>query len=515
MSLRRRLRSGAATRLPASPLSGADAPWLGGVLLAGLAAVGLYLSLNPYPAYGAGLYTVIADEIRAAGYGLPAAIPHYTAGGVPFAYPPLAFYALAVLRDLGAGTFAAARFVPPAVVVASLVPAYLLGRDLLGGRVRGAAAGLLVALNPQILEWHVSAGGLVRAPAFLFALVGAYAGLGLFRDGESRWLAVGLLTFLLVVLTHPTYTLFFVATYLVFWAGYDRTPRGLARGAVVGLGGLALAAPWWATVASVHGPAVFARAAGTHGGVGGGLLAAIESLSPWSVVVLIAGGALVAAGQRVVPAWLVAAELLFEQPRFAYTVGAFVLVGAAVVAAERLSTGVVGDPAARRRFALAALVVGSAVGVGALGYEFARPADETTPAFVDDDDVAAMEWAASETPDDAAFVVLGDAAEWFPAVADRTILLSPWGMEWRGPDAYLRHLGAFENASACDSAACVEEWSATVDADPDYLYVPRGGYRVRGDRFVASGALERSLEASGRYEQVFENEGVVVYRVEE
>jgi len=514
MSLRHRLSSGISGRLPASPLVRPDAPWLGGVLLAGLAATGLYLALNPYPAYGAGLYTVIADEIRAAGYGLPATIPHYSAEGVPFAYPPLAFYGLAVLRDLGAGTFATARFVAPLLVVVSLVPAYLLGRDLLAGRARGTAAGLLVALNPQILEWHVSAGGLVRAPAFLFALVGAYAGLGLFRDGGPRWLAVGLPAFLLVVLTHPTYALFFAATYIVFWAGYDRTVAGLARGAVVGLGGLALAAPWWATVASVHGSAVFSRAAGTHGGVGGGLLAAIESVSPWSVVVLIAGGLLVAAGWRVLPAWLVAVELLFEQPRFAYTVGSFVLVGAAVVVADRLPAGVVRDPAARQRIVLAALVVGSAVGVGALGYEFARPADETTPAFVDRDDVAAMEWAASETPEDAAFVVLGDAAEWFPAVADRTILLSPWGMEWRGPDAYLRHLDAFENGSVCESAACVEEWSATVDADPDYLYVPRGEYTVRGDWFVASGDLERSLEDSGRYEQVFENEGVVVYRVD-
>ncbi|WP_135827859.1 ArnT family glycosyltransferase [Halorussus halobius] len=521
MSPRSRLGATARDRLPAAPLSRADAPWLGGALLVGVAAAVLYLALNPYPAYGAGLYTVVADEIRAAGYALPATIPHYTAEGVPFAYPPLAFYGLALARDLGAGTFATARFVPPAFVVAALMPAYLLGRDLLGrdvvdGRLRGAAAGLLVACNPQILEWHVSAGGLVRAPAFLVSLVGAYAGLRLFRDRESGWLPVGLAGFALVVLTHPTYALFYATTYVVFWLGYDRTLRGLARGAVVGFGGLALAAPWWATVASVHGPAVFLGAAGTHGGVGGGLVSAlVDGMSPWSAVPLLAGGVLLVAGWRVLPAWLFVSELLFEQPRFAYTVGAFALVGAAIVAVDRVSWGRATDAEARRRVAVAALVVVASVGVGALGYEFGGPTDDTTPAFVDDDDVEAMAWAARETPDDAAFVALGDAAEWFPAVADRTILVAPWGVEWRGPADYQRHLHAFENASTCESAACLAEWTATVDADPDYLYVPRGEYTVRGDRYAASGALERSLAATGRYDPVFENEGVVVYRVHE
>jgi len=551
MSLRSRLGSTVRGRLPAAPLSRADAPWLGGVLLAGVAVAILYLALNPYPAYGAGLYTVVADEIRAAGYALPATIPHYTAEGVPFAYPPLAFYGLALVRDLGAGTFATARLVPPAFVVAALVPAYLLGRDLLAGRATasraepaagrargtvsgralgtvsgralGAAAALLVAFNPQILEWHISAGGLVRAPAFLLSLVGAYAGLRLFRDREARWLPVGLVGFALVVLTHPTYALFYAATYVTFWLGYDPSPRGFGRGAVVGFGGLALAAPWLATVASVHGPTVFLDAAGTHGGVGGGLVSAlVDGMSPWSVVPLLAGGVLLVAGWRVLPAWLVVAELLFAQPRFAYAVGAFAMVGAAAVAVDRVRERtptdhpvgrLVADSETRRRVAVAALVVGASVGVGALGYEFGGPTDDTTPAFVDGDDVEAMAWAASETPSDATFVALGDAAEWFPAVADRTILLAPWGVEWRGPDAYQRHLYAFENASTCESAACLGEWTATVDADPDYLYVPRGEYTVRGDRYVASGALERSLAATGRYDPVFENEGVVVYRV--
>jgi hypothetical protein len=497
------------------PLDRRDLPWLALPVLAGVAVAVIYALLNEYPAYGAGLYTLTADRIRAVGYGLPETIPHYTADGVPFAYPPLAFYALAVLRDLGAAIFPTARFVPPLVVVATLVPAYLLGRDVLGGRLRGSAAGLLVAVNPQVLQWHVSAGGVVRAPAFLLSLASAYAAFRIFRDRDAEWVPVGLVLFALALLTHPTYALFTVVTYFVFWAGYDRSVPGLVDGAVVGVGGVVLTAPWWLTVADRFGFGVFTAAAGTHGGVGGGLVAVLSEISPWSLAVLAAAVVAFAGGWRVLPAWLVAAVLLFEQPRFAYTVGAYVLVAAGVTLATRTDRWWPTLARRRRSLALASLVLVATVGLGAVAYEFNDATGDTTPAFVDDADVEAMEWAGSQTRADATFVVLGDAAEWFPAAANRTILVGPWGMEWREPSTYDRHLDAYRNASTCQTGDCVERWAGDVAAAPDYLYVPKGHYTVRGVDEANFGTLDRSLALRDRYEVAYENEGVVVFRVRE
>jgi len=53
---------------------------------------------------------------------------------------------------------------------------------------------------------------------------------------------------------------------------------------------------------------------------------------------------------------------------------------------------------------------------------------------------------------------------------------------------------------------------ASVDARPDYVYLPRGAYTVRGDRQWADGSLRQSFENSARYEPVFRNDGVVVFR---
>src|SRR6056297_2561206 len=131
-------------RLPALRLDSEDARWLGWPLVVGLVVVALYLATNDYPAYGAGLYVETADIIRANGYALPATVPHYGPEGVPFAYPPLMFYVLAVLRDFGAGAFAMALYLPPLLTVAALVPTYLLGRDVVGDRRAGTAAALLL-----------------------------------------------------------------------------------------------------------------------------------------------------------------------------------------------------------------------------------------------------------------------------------------------------------------------------------------------------------------------------------
>ncbi|QZP36771.1 glycosyltransferase family 39 protein [Halobaculum magnesiiphilum] len=518
--------------LDALPVDARDRPWLALSLVPACVAVAVYLATNPSPAYGAGLYAQIAAEIAANGYLPPATIPGYTADGVPFAYPPLQFYAYAVLLDLGADPVAVARFLPSVAVVAVAVPVYLLGRDIAGSRAGGAAAATLVAVNPQILEWHVSAGGVVRAFAFLYAMSSIYAGYRAYITGSRRGLVAGAVLFGLTALSHPTYALFVVASYVVLWATLDRSPAGLLRGLAVGLGGTAVASPWLAWAVATHGPGVFGAAAGTHGGVGGGAALLAGELSPFTLVPLAAAAYLLARGDRLLPAWVVVAELLFKQPRFAYTVGAVALATVAVDLAGRVpDEGIAGatdrlthlDPSspvpsasgrpdARAVLAALAILVATAVGGAALGYEMTLASDPSTPEFVDGDDREAMAWIAGETPPDATFVVVGDAAEWLPALTGRTLLVGPWGVEWREPGEYERQFEAFETLSACHSAECVESAAATVGADPGYVYLPKGRYTVRGESRVTFGTLNRSFAHADGWTHVYENDGVVVYR---
>jgi hypothetical protein len=503
-------------------------PWLLTPLLVGVVVVVAYLLTHPYPAYGAGLYLRMAERVVENGYRLPTHVPGYTDGGVPFAYPPLVFYLGALAMDVGGvDPLTLSRYVPAVVTVGYLVPYYFLSRELLGDRAEASLATTLLAVAAPTLQWHLSAGGFVRAPAFLLAVTGCYVGVRLFRSGEPRWLVPGTLLFGLTVLTHPVYTVFFGVSYLLLYTAFDRTVRGLLLGAVVAGGGVALAAPWWLQVLGTHGPGVFTAAAGTHSGLFGGTHRLVDQF----VYTLVSGPpipvffALAYAGMAyflrdrrfLLPAWLVVPAIVIGKERFQFAAGA--MMGAVLlrdrtrIAAQRRFPHPDWRRAARY-FLVGVVLVVAAVGAlytaGALPW--AHAGDPSQPPFMDADDRSAMAWAGTATSPDAEFVVLGDAAEWFPLFADRTILVGPWGVEWTTPERYQSQLSLYRTVSTCDSERCLTAALSSHDVDPAYVYVPKGEYTVRGLEESGTASLRRSLDRSGAYELAFENEGVAVFR---
>ncbi|MFB9809265.1 hypothetical protein ACFFQF_31120 [Haladaptatus pallidirubidus] len=99
--------------------------WLAMAIGTGLFVHFIYLLTHPYPAYGAGLYLQIAEEISAHGYALPERIPLYTRDGVPFAYPPLMYYVSAVIMDTtGVDPITLSRLLPGFMTVLYLIPFY-------------------------------------------------------------------------------------------------------------------------------------------------------------------------------------------------------------------------------------------------------------------------------------------------------------------------------------------------------------------------------------------------------
>lgn len=511
-------------------------PWLGIALFVGTAVAVAYLFTHPYPAYGAGLYLEIADQIVAHGYRLPETIPHYTDRGVPFAYPPLAFYAAAVVVDLTPLTpLTLSRYAPPLLTVLYLIPYYYVARELLDDRAEAGVATVLLAVTPPALQWHLSAGGLVRATAFLIALTGLYTGIRLFQSGEWRWLLASTLLFGLVVLTHPVYTVFFGLSYLLLYLALDRSLRGLLRGATVALGGLLLSMPWWLSIVRAHGVGVFTSAAGTHTGLFGGVERLLDQFvyplvtsAPVPLFFLLAfGGGFYLLGKRrpFLPAWLVAAAVVIGKARFQFVPGSmmaavFVIAMARAFAREYFPAREwrqAADVADATRTAVAAVIlVAVVVGVmfGGAALPQAHHGSPSQPQFMTQTDATAMSWVVTNTAPSTDFVVLGDAAEWFPLLTNRTILVGPWGVEWRSPDRYQRQLSLFRTLSTCDSEACVTENLSRSNLRPDYLYVPKGTYTVRGMHRQNTTELRQSLTRSDRYRLVYENAGVAIYRVD-
>ncbi len=536
--------------MPRSPPLPKALTWLVPPLLASIIVFVAYLLTHPYPAEGGGLYLAMADAVRAHGYRLPARIPQYTPNGIPFGYPPLMFYIVAFLRDVfGVGPLTVTRYLPGIITVLTVVPVYFLGREVFGENAdknrRAGFAALVVAVSPAVFKWHLSAGGIVRAPAFLFTVTGLYVGIRLFREKRLLWAGSGAVLFGLTCLTHPSYPVFFGTSYLVFFLVFDRSLAGLGRGALVAAGGLLLALPWWWGVVSVHGVDIFTRTAGSRLGIGRGLFwfpskflygRRTRFLPVWHVLTLVGVVSLTLRKRYFLPFWFAATVVVFPKPRFLMLVGALV-VSALVfdwlptVAASWSGTDrrVSADGGQLPRVSLALLVLLSTYGVATGGLYAAnygpipaRPLDrlqqDPMPSYIDGDDVTAMGWIRERTPPDATVLVAGDAAEWFPVFTKRTVLASPWGAEWLPPDQRERQVSLYRESSTCAAAKCIEKLLARNDVSPDYVYLTREGSRSWIARETLtpaqwSGLLGRLNRSSGTT-VVFRNRDVAVVKVD-
>lgn len=504
--------------------------WLAIALFAVALVTAAYVLTHEHPAYEGGLYLMIIEQIQTHGYALPVNIPFYTTGGIPFAYPPFMFYLNAIILDLtGIDPVWYTLVFPAAMVVAYLVPFYLLAKDFLVTSRRAGFATLLFGVAPPVLRWHLSAGGIIRAPTMLVTLVGIYTGIRLFRTGERRWLVASTVLWAIVLASHPVYTVFFGWTYLLYYLVTDRSLLGLVRGATVAIGGLALAAPWWLLVGARHGMDIFLLASNSRSSLGGGM-ARIMSLFVWPVTdvdiftlfyVLAFAGTIYALYRRRIflSLWLITASYLIGTPRFTFVAGSMVaslfVFEVLVPAARRAAPSV----SRRRKLVaggIALLVALSSTGVGMAfaGSQLntAHQTSTTLPETVDQTDIEAANWAQANTDPSASFMVLGDSAEWFPYYADRTIQVSPWGTEWTDRFHLEGHL--MKEMSLCSGVACLEENLHSTKGTPKYLYVPTSEFTVRGKEYQPRDQLITDLRRSEDYHLRYSNGGVMIFEVD-
>lgn len=508
-----------------------DGKWLALATAIATYLVVLYLFTHSYPAYGGGLFLAIIEKIIASGYHPPAQIPHYTTDGIPFAYPPLLFYIYAVLVDIGIDPMSLMRILPGLVTIAALIPHYYLSRAFLDSRQQAGIATVAFASIPVATQWHMTAGGLIRAPAFLFTLTGLYCSVRLFRS-DSRpyyWLLGTSVLFGLTMLSHPQYATFFGIGTLLIYLFFDRTFRGLVYGVLVAGGGIALSAVWWLRVLLVYGLDPILSASGTHGGLLSGsdtLFHLLIGSITWGSAVGIAHigiiiGVLILLAKRryFLPVWLIIVTQFTASPRF------LLVPGVMLLAVGVTDVGIEGIDRIADRFSvrpnmsamlilvvmLSTVVGGTAIGGGTVSS--AVGSSSSYQSYISDGDVEAMEWVRTETKPAAEFVVIGDIADWFPYFAERTSLVSPWGTEWDTTDQYGAHIEMTRGFAECTTADCLSAMLDTHGLSPEYLYIPAGRITARGTNRIQPSELHQSIVDSDRFHIVRENDEAMVVAV--
>ena len=482
-----------------------------------------------FPLNDGGMFYTMATDLQANGYQIPE-LTSYNFDAIPFAYPPLAFYAAAWLDAVTPlAMIDVFRILPLATSIALMGAFALLARRLLPGNVAVLSSVVAFAFIPFSYEWMIMGGGLTRSLGFLFAILALHEVHRLYVDRRMVCvLTTGLLGGL-CALSHLEMLLFFSFSTALFFATYGRSWDAARSTAAAAAVSLVVSAPWWISVLALHGldPFLAAISTGSPSAVNPVLTFIVFRPTDEPLFAIIAALGLfgaawsMARGQWLIPTWVLACGIL--DPRgFGNIVSVpIALLAGTAVASVLLPLLTAGVETGQRRWILPGVVCGCLFVYALIGALVATPQLLTA---LEPDERDAMAWIAANTPADAEFAVVTDqawpvdrSAEWFPLLANRRSVATVQGNEWiRGQ--FGRSLDLYSDLQLCadKSSTCIDEWRAEYGMHFDYIYIPKTAELQPGvvrhpDECCA--ALRMSLRADSRFDVVYDGEGATVFRV--
>jgi hypothetical protein len=441
----------------------------------------------PYTA--GGLFVQFAETITQNSFMLPQYIPFYA---IPFGYPPLSFYILAiVIGPLGIDGVTAINFLPPFLSIFTMPLVYMLARRL-GFSTAGRLFALTVfAVLPSAYVEFVESAGLAEVVgelmllSFAICLVDVYK-----RKTVSPPYLTGLL-FGGCVLASPGSAYASVLLYLAFvvmglFNQSHPRPKRLAAPFIVGLVGVAFSAPYWLTVISNHGIDLFTTTVAGQYGAGPlqGIQTALQPLllhfrvayaeAPifWDALILVSFVWAVFTREWLLPIvflafaaipregrWLMVAPAALQTGMFLSNAFKGMLAGSsrskATVARNSWNAGLIGLIA----FAYVVFNVSASSQAIIPDYHNKIWADR----------IEAMQWVRFNTPGNAKVISLSNefVTEWTPNIAKRGTVNVVQGLEWL-PARQAAASGLNGRLERCADIQCVKAALVETDGEAEY-----------------------------------------------
>lgn len=534
MSVYRLLRSASAAnpvlnrlRQPGRiPLPRLRTPYLFPLLIAlevGAAVRLQYVAASDFPLNDGGMFLAMVEDLLAGGLALPATTS-YNQLGIPFAYPPLGFYAAAWLSLLlGRPPVEILQWLPPLVSIATILPFFWLARLFLRSRFQVTVALLAFAFVPRSYNWEIMGGGLTRSFGFFFALLTIASAYCLYRTGRRRYALLAGLWGSLTILSHMEMGWFAALTSGLFFLLWGRNRRGITHSLLVAVAVPLLTAPWWWTVVGMHGLGPFQAAigSGNHSPVSWLPLLILNFADEPLASVFVALGLLglftfAADGRYAIPVWVVVLFLL--DPRKAATTATVPMSLAVAVALDQMILPRLRSAPQRRlpQFLMAVLLAHVVLSQFSIPLTRANPLRTLPP-----EERAAMAWIAQETTTDSRFVVISpvdswpqDAtAEWFPQLTGRVGVTTVQGTEWLPNQRFETAKESYKTSQACAGAgvACIDAWAAEFGETFSHIYVSKGEMSLSMSTSQdCCSALRFALQQSDAYRTVYDGPGALV-----
>ena len=455
-------------------------PWLATVIILAGAVVRLaHLPFSISDTRSGGLFLAFAREIADSSYLLPEDIPHYTDGGLPFAYPPLSFYLEAMLA-YGAGIpeHVVVNALPPSIAVVSLLSFHVLTRVMrLRSDIRLISL-FVFAVSWAAFEHQIEAGGLAEAAGTLTLiwLATAFAGLKKSPHTISHWHILTGAALGLCIMASPGSAYASILLAAIFSTYHLANTRNFRPVITVAIVSLLVSFPYWVPVLLNHGPGVITTSlAGQHerSWLLGSLTQLLSFSVLWSPTQAFAARVAVAAGMAHeilkrrwwIGIWLVICLFTPREGSWMASIPGSILAGIGIVWLAHmwldylLRTG-------RRLVAITpvvlALVSLVVLGVSAAGYKVHQEA--TSGSRTPEGFREALAASTTLLPADAKVLTLVESEDWSPLWIQRTVLNMPYGAEWQPRE--LATIEAFQaEMRDCENLQCV---NSVADTHFDY-----------------------------------------------
>jgi hypothetical protein len=452
---------------------------------------------SPFPLGDGGLFLLMTEKLQADQFALPTTVA-YNGLSIPFAYPPLGFYAAGLTAEwFDANPLSVMRFLPLVLSCATVVVVWGFARSVLQSRLAVLAATFAFGALPLAYRYFIMGAGITRSPGLLFAVITIWVTYLLCVRGRAWLIGPLAIAAALTVLSHPNAAWFAAYSSALVVAFHCRARGNLGKVFVAVAGAGLLIAPWFATAISRHGlaPYLSASQSGNPGPSALELWLRVELTqeAPIPILALLATIGLIVCARDSkwwLPAWLLAACALdtrysgtFAMVPLAFLVG----IGLRFLADELWARSPQGSAARASTLAvafwLAVLTLAGTLSPG-LALRELPPSNRE-----------AMAWVASETPQEAVFLVVaptgvsaGSESEWFPVLSQRRSLGTYQGVEWfpqsSGPSPWER----YDQLQRCggESLRCLEEWARQIGQAFDYVFVREAGTQPLRDSLLAS-----------------------------
>lgn len=507
---------------------------------------------NGFPLNDGGMFYTMVQDLKSNGYALPQ-FTTYNHADIPFAYPPLGFYAAALLSALLPGSdLTIFLYLPALVNTFSILAFYLFAKETLNSRTLASLATMIYALSPRSFLWQVMGGGITRSFGMFFLLLMLWQAIKLFKSasyltqpeesnrgdssplseksnpfGAAHSLVLTILFGAGAVLSHPQTALHAALGGAMIFLFYGLNKRGFISAIFVGLGVALLTSLWWGLVLSRHGLQPFISAGQTSQ----------RTLESYLSIIQFDG----LNDYLLLPATLLAfigIYVFFQERKFflvTWTVLAYLI-----------------DPRGGSGVALLAVSMLAGVGLLQLSAWVSRSGNEQVKtvfmkrssltllfsaiflflfvAMISDfqllntslksGDLEMVEWVNSNVDGNKTFLLatgrefsMSDPLqEWFPTLTEQYSATTLQGLEWTLAERFFPWSEQLTEFQHCADAACVDEWSTRNGVEYDYLVMMIPAETNTQELAVSLRTLATSVRGSDMYSLAYESERALVFK---